>query len=248
MPYSQPATINSQTSTGDQVSMSNRQRKNYSRSAYKRGPSRPIDPRRGPARYRRRGLDPFALTLLIVVGIGGVVLLLIVLIQGANNSSAGSPVAQQIGNNVSNNSNNSNNSNSSNSSGGTVTPNWTQTTVVFNTITAPSVIPRVTIQEAKALLDAGNAKIIDVRDKTLYDQGHIKGAVSVPENQVITRVKDVPRTGNLILYCDCPHDEESASTAYTLKSAGYTNMKVLQGPQAYTEWRNAGYPTESSAP
>jgi len=220
--------------------MSNRQSRIYSRSGYKRGPSRPIDPRRGPgpARYRRRGLDPFALSLIIVVGIGAVGLLLVILIQGANNSSAGSagtgsgaPVAQQPG-----------------GSGGTVTPNWTQTTVVFNTITAPSIIPRISIQDAKALLDANNAKIVDVRLKTLYDQGHIKGAANVPESDVVTRIKDLPKTGNLILYCDCPHDEESASTAYTLHSAGYTNIKILQGPQAYTEWKNAGYPIETGTP
>src|SRR5262249_13128392 len=83
-------------STRDQLFMSNRQRKNYSRPAYGRGPSRPVDPRRrpgSPQRYRRRGLSPFALSLITVVGIGAVVLLLIVLIQSAGNSSAGSPAS-----------------------------------------------------------------------------------------------------------------------------------------------------------
>jgi rhodanese-related sulfurtransferase len=180
--------------------------------------------------------------LITVVGIGAIVILLIFLIQSANNSSAGSPgstAAQQAV---------SNSINSNSSSGGTVTPNWTQTTVVFNTITAPSIIPRITIQDAKALLDANNAKIVDVRLKTLYNQGHIKGAANVQESDVVTKIKDLPKTGNLILYCDCPHDEESASTAYTLHTAGYTNIEILQGPQAYTEWKNAGYPIETSSP
>jgi rhodanese-related sulfurtransferase len=212
--------------------MSNRQRKNVSRSAYGRGPSRPIDPRRGPgaARYRRRGLDPFALSLIIVVGIGAVVVLLIFLIQGANNSSAGSAAAQQP------------------AGGSTVPPDLTQTMVAFSTVTAPSVIPRITVQDAKALYDSGSVKIIDVRLKSLYDQGHIKGAVNIPQGEVGTRYKEVPKTGNVILYCDCPHDEESAGTAYTLRGGGYTNLKVLQGPQAYSEWKNAGYPVETSAP
>jgi rhodanese-related sulfurtransferase len=126
----------------------------------------------------------------------------------------------------------------------------TQTMVAFSTLTAPDTLPRVTVQEAKALFDAGNIKFIDVRPKSLttppyaYDQGHIKGAVSVPQGEIRTRINDLPREGNLVLYCDCPNDEESAGTAYSLKTAGYTNMRVLQGPQAYSQWKNAGYPIE----
>jgi rhodanese-related sulfurtransferase len=120
----------------------------------------------------------------------------------------------------------------------------TQTMIAFSTQTAPDILPRITIQEAKVLYDAGNIKIIDVRPKDQYDKGHIKGATNVPQNEVGTKVKDLPREGNLVLYCDCPHDEESAGTAYTLKTGGYTNMKVLQGPQAFTEWKNLGYPVE----
>jgi rhodanese-related sulfurtransferase len=211
--------------------MSNRQRKNVKRSAYSRGPSRPVDPRRAPGYYRRRGPDPFALSLILISGIVVVVIVAIIAINTSNNSSAGSPAAPQIP-----------------AASISVSPNWTQTTVAFDTVTAPSLIPRITIQDAKALFDTGNVKIIDVRLKQYYDAGHIKGATNIPENTIGTKLNDVPKTGNLILYCDCPHDEESAGTAYSLKTAGYSNMKVLQGPQAFTLWKNAGYPTETGTP
>ena len=214
-----------------------------------RGPSRPVDSRRAPAGYQRgyqrsyqgsyqrgyqsgyqrRGIAPFAMGLMIVVGLAAVLAILYLALQNSNNTSAtnaGTPGPASASN------------------GGSPTPNWTQTTVAFTTQTAPDVIPRITIQEAKALYDAGNVKIVDVRLKNLYDQGHIKGAANVPEAEVGTHIKDLPKQGNLVLYCDCPHDEESAGTAYSLKSAGYTNIRVLQGPQAYTLWKNAGYPTE----
>jgi rhodanese-related sulfurtransferase len=171
------------------------------------------------------------MSLIIVCGVVVVVVLAFIALNTSNNSSAGSPAAPQIP-----------------VAGVSVSPNWTQTTVAFDTVTAPSLIPRITIQDAKALFDSGSVKIIDVREKQYYDAGHIKGAVNIPENTIGTKLSEVPKTGNLILYCDCPHDEESAGTAYSLKTAGYSNMKVLQGPQAFTLWKNAGYPVETSTP
>jgi rhodanese-related sulfurtransferase len=210
--------------------MSSKRRKNPPRGTYSRGPSRPVDPRRAPGYYgapRRRGLDPFAMALIVVSGFVVIVLLAIIALNTSNSSNTGTAAAVQ-------------------SNGSTVTPNWTMTTVAFSTVTAPDVLPRISIQDTKALYDAGNVKIIDVRLKNLYDAGHIKGAVNVPEAEVSAHVKDLPKTGNLVLYCDCPHDEESAGTAYSLKVGGYTNMKILQGPTAYTLWKNAGYPIEKT--
>jgi rhodanese-related sulfurtransferase len=166
--------------------------------------------------------------MIVVVGLALLVFVGALLLQNAGNStSANNP-----------------NTTAQGSTGGNVTPDMTATMVAFSTITAPDILPRMTVQEAKALYDAGNIKLIDVRTKELYDQGHIKGAVNVPQNEVGTHIKDLPRDGNLVLYCDCPHDEESAGTAYSLKTAGYTNMHVLEGPQAYSEWKNAGFPVE----
>ena len=39
--------------------------------------------------------------------------------------------------------------------------------------------------------------------------------------------------------------EESASVALGLKNSGYTNVKVLQGPNAFGAWQSAGYPVET---
>lgn len=75
----------------------------------------------------------------------------------------------------------------------------TTTAVVFATQVAP--LPRISAQEAKALFDANDAKFVDVRVRTSYDQQHIKGAVNIPQGEAQARVSEVPRTGNVILYC-----------------------------------------------
>ena len=50
-------------------------------------------------------------------------------------------------------------------------------------------------QEAKALYDAGNIKIVDVRVKNIYDQGHIKGAANAPEAELGTHTIEVGEAG-----------------------------------------------------
>jgi rhodanese-related sulfurtransferase len=169
--------------------------------------------------------------LIIVTGVGLLIVIALVALNTGNKSSTNSNTAQNV--------------TLSPVAGNTVPPNWTATTVAFDTVTAPSVLPRITLADAKALYDSGSAKIIDVREANIYTQGHIKGAINIPEANIGTHLADVPKTGTVILYCDCPHDEESAGTAYSLKTAGYTDMKVLQGPMAYTLWKNAGYPIET---
>jgi 3-mercaptopyruvate sulfurtransferase SseA len=85
--------------------------------------------------------------------------------------------------------------------GPTPPPNQTQTAVMFATQTAPEVLPRITVADAKALYDVNNVKIIDVRDAQFYDQGHIKGAVNIPQAQTQTRLGEIPKTGNVVVYC-----------------------------------------------
>jgi hypothetical protein len=171
--------------------MSKRQSPNRS-SSYRRtpppgrGPSRPVDPRRAPyAQQKRTGIDPFAMGLIVVSSIVVLIIVLLIALQ-ANNPNPGT-----VANNPSQPANNQPG----------VTPNLTQTAVAFATLTAPDVLPRTTVAEAKALYDANNITLVDVREAERYNEGHIKGAISVPFNALQTTISEVPKTGNVVLYC-----------------------------------------------
>lgn len=41
-------------------------------------------------------------------------------------------------------------------------------------------VPRISVSEAKAALDSGQAILVDVRSADSYAAGHAKGAVSIP--------------------------------------------------------------------
>ena len=60
---------------------------------------------------------------------------------------------------------------------------------------------RIERDEAVNLVKEGKAVFVDVRAKESYDAGHIKGAVSIPENEIITRLKELPPKKMIITYC-----------------------------------------------
>jgi 3-mercaptopyruvate sulfurtransferase SseA len=62
-------------------------------------------------------------------------------------------------------------------------------------------VPRVSVGEAKALLDANGAIFLDVRGPAEYGLGHIPGAVLMPLPDVERRAAEVPKASPVIAYC-----------------------------------------------
>jgi hypothetical protein len=58
------------------------------------------------------------------------------------------------------------------------------------------------LAEALARRDKGEVVLIDVRSRAAYDEGHIPGALSIPEGQIAGRLAEIRRIGKLpVLYC-----------------------------------------------
>ena len=62
-------------------------------------------------------------------------------------------------------------------------------------------VPRISLQAAKASLDAGTAVLVDVRTAAAYQQSHAVGAISMPSNEVAARYAELPADKQIILYC-----------------------------------------------
>jgi ABC-type uncharacterized transport system auxiliary subunit len=60
---------------------------------------------------------------------------------------------------------------------------------------------RVTVEEARRMLDSGKAVVYDTRAKSAYDQEHIKGSLSMPSNEVGDRTGELPKDKTIIFYC-----------------------------------------------
>ncbi|SRR5712691_8595714 len=60
---------------------------------------------------------------------------------------------------------------------------------------------RISRDQAMKLVKAKKAVYVDVRSKESYDESHIPGAISIPESQLLARLKDLPVRKFLITYC-----------------------------------------------
>lgn len=103
-------------------------------------------------------------------------------------------------------------------------------------------VRRITVAEAKKLVDQGKAVFVDVRSKEQYDLGHIKGALSIPGSQLMKRLREVPPGKMIITYCACSAEQSSGRAVIDLAAHNVKNSAALQG--GWAAWREAGYPTE----
>ena len=93
-----------------------------------------------------------------------------------------------------------------------------------------AVYVNITAEEAKQIMDSEEGYIIlDVRTQEEYDQGHIHGAVLIPNTEIEARAEDeLPDKDQLILVY-CRSGNRSKKAAEILVELGYTNIKEFGG-------------------
>ena len=93
-----------------------------------------------------------------------------------------------------------------------------------------STYEQITAKEAKEIMDAEKDYIIiDARTEEEFAEGHIKGAILIPEYEIVKRAeKELPNKEQLILvYCRSGRRSKIASEE--LAKLGYTNVKEFGG-------------------
>lgn len=86
----------------------------------------------------------------------------------------------------------------------------------------------ITIQELKNKVSQG-AILIDVRSNQEYREGHLQGALNIPDFELQKIIqREVPKKNQLIvLYCQ--YGGRSKKTMEIMKKMGYTNVYNLYG-------------------
>lgn len=88
----------------------------------------------------------------------------------------------------------------------------------------------ITAQEAKKLIDAGNAIIVDVREEHEYREGHIPNAISLPVSKMTMESgKDISAEvdDNILIYCRSGNRSKTAASYFV--EMGYTNVYEFGG-------------------
>lgn len=106
----------------------------------------------------------------------------------------------------------------------------------------------ITLDEAKQLFERKNAKFLDARPQSQYEDGHISGALNLPWQDVTTAFTDIAAQLDekdfIITYCDGESCELSHDLATYLKDMGFANVRVLVN--GLTVWQKGGLPTEKA--
>mgnify|MGYP000868871944 CR=1 FL=1 len=89
-----------------------------------------------------------------------------------------------------------------------------------------SCFKQVGLEEMRDLVEGG-AYIVDVRPKEAYDQGHIRGAVSIPLGQLRNRLDEIPR--DRPVYIQCRSGQSSYNAVMALQHLGYDNVFNVAG-------------------
>ena len=107
---------------------------------------------------------------------------------------------------------------------------------------AKSRIRQTNVQEVKKRLDASEPiALIDVREDSEWERGHLPGAVHMGRGVIERDIENaVPAKATpLVLYCGGGF--RSALAADNLQKMGYTNVVSMDG--GWRGWTDAGYPT-----
>lgn len=88
----------------------------------------------------------------------------------------------------------------------------------------------ITAQEAKKIMDSQEGYILlDVRTQEEYDQGHIPGAIVVPDTEIEARAEEVLPDKDQLILVYCRSGRRSKNAAQILVELGYTNIKEFGG-------------------
>ena len=88
----------------------------------------------------------------------------------------------------------------------------------------------ISAQEAKALMDSeSDYVIIDARTQSEFDEGHIAGAILMPEYEVASRAENELKNKDQLILVYCRSGRRSKIAAQALADLGYTNVKEFGG-------------------
>lgn len=90
------------------------------------------------------------------------------------------------------------------------------------------------IDDVKAAIENG-AYLIDVREPSEYEQGHIPGAVNLPIRTVAQNLDKIPSDQPVLVYCASGH--RAGMTTAALRELGYDNVKAFPG--GWKAWSGA---------
>jgi rhodanese-related sulfurtransferase len=94
-------------------------------------------------------------------------------------------------------------------------------------------------ERVKALLEAGEATLVDVREDREWEVGRVAGAVHIELNELTPRADEIPKEKTVVFYCRSGN--RSAMAAEAFAQGGWDAHNMAGGLVA---WQEAGFPLQ----
>jgi DNA-binding transcriptional ArsR family regulator len=85
--------------------------------------------------------------------------------------------------------------------------------------------------------------VLDTRPTTEYRAGHIRGAISVPVDELQQQLRRLPKNKDYVAYCRGPYCVYADRAVDILRASGRRARRLQEG---FPEWKAAGFPIEAA--
>lgn len=96
-------------------------------------------------------------------------------------------------------------------------------------------------EQAKQMLDAGDAELVDVRETWEWMTARIPGATLIPMSELPQRLGEIPSDRSVIVYCAV--GQRSGTVVEALRQGGHQRAFNIAG--GIVAWMNGQYPVEA---
>ena len=100
---------------------------------------------------------------------------------------------------------------------------------------------RITVAEAKEMIDEGNVQVIDTREPHEHAEGHVPDCINIPHMAMLPRAAELATDRPILMICKS--GQRSALAAEFAATAGLTELFNVEG--GHDAWQEAGFPLEA---
>lgn len=94
--------------------------------------------------------------------------------------------------------------------------------------------------EATLLINKEDAKVIDIRSKEDFRNGHLPGAVNIPSREIQKRLHEIEPFKEQPVILICKSGTTAGATGSILAKSGFTKLNKLRG--GIMEWQGSNLP------
>ena len=99
---------------------------------------------------------------------------------------------------------------------------------------------RISVDEAKEMIDRGDVQVIDTREPYEHHDGHVPGSINIPHMATLPRNTELARDRPIVFICGS--GPRSAVAAEFAAAVGLNELYNVEG--GTRAWREAGYEVE----